>query len=234
MKVKICGITKPSEACYLKEVSADFAGVVMFYEKSKRCVDIFTAKKIVDEFKVRKNTEGLSVINGDCENESVSFSESLSTPKDVSTVKTVAVTVCPNKDQLMKIYECGFDYVQIHGNVEKELLEKSPLPVFKAFNVSDIHMYETYKGIDNVKGFVFDAATPGSGETFDKSILKSIKRDYNRLFILAGGLNENNVAELVKDINPDCVDVSSGVEICKEKPDKDMEKIKRFVNVIRQ
>ena len=35
-KVKICGLTKPSEAQMLNKYGADYAGFVMFYEKSKR------------------------------------------------------------------------------------------------------------------------------------------------------------------------------------------------------
>lgn len=35
-KVKICGITKPSEALMLNRYQADYAGFVMFCEESKR------------------------------------------------------------------------------------------------------------------------------------------------------------------------------------------------------
>ena len=35
MKIKICGITRPEEIEYLREIGADFAGFV-FFEKSKR------------------------------------------------------------------------------------------------------------------------------------------------------------------------------------------------------
>ncbi len=38
MKVKICGLTRQEEAEYLNENGADFAGIVLFAQKSRRCV----------------------------------------------------------------------------------------------------------------------------------------------------------------------------------------------------
>jgi phosphoribosylanthranilate isomerase len=49
------------------------------------------------------------------------------------------------------------------------------------------------------------------------------------MFILAGGLTPENVYDAVKRVNPDCVDVSSGVEK-DEGIGKDRNKIFAFVN----
>lgn len=47
MKIKICGLTDVKEAEYLNRNQVDFAGFVMFYEKSKRNVTIEQAKPIM-------------------------------------------------------------------------------------------------------------------------------------------------------------------------------------------
>ncbi len=48
-KIKICGITKPEEAAYLKEFGADYAGFVVFFPKSKRNVSLEQAALIMKE-----------------------------------------------------------------------------------------------------------------------------------------------------------------------------------------
>lgn len=143
-------------------------------------------------------------------------------------VKTVAVMVNPTIRQINTAKECGFDYVQVHGNAEGSLLQSSPLPVIKAFNVSDINRFDEYNKIDNIAGFLFDSAVPGSGKTFDWSLLEERPQNENKMFILAGGLNPDNVADAVERIKPDCVDVSSGVE-SNSGIGKSKKKIKEFI-----
>lgn len=46
-KVKICGLTSPAEARYLNENHVDFAGMVLFFPKSKRNISIEQAKEIM-------------------------------------------------------------------------------------------------------------------------------------------------------------------------------------------
>ena len=61
-----------------------------------------------------------------------------------------------------------------------------------------------------------DAGSFGSGKTFDwSSAAKQIRNKEllkDRSFILAGGLNPSNVKEGIRLLQPDVVDVSSGVE----------------------
>ena len=46
-KIKICGLTSPAEAWYLNENHVDFAGMVLFFPKSKRNISIERAKEIM-------------------------------------------------------------------------------------------------------------------------------------------------------------------------------------------
>ena len=195
MIVKICGITTIQEAEYLNNVKIDLAGMVLFFEKSRRNITIDKAKEII------KALDGK--------------------------IKTVAVVVSPTIAQVLEIESAGFDYIQIHGKMPEGIFEKTGIPVLKAFNVNDMELYDEYNNNSGIKGFVFDAAEPGSGKTFDWNSIKNIKRN-EKMFILAGGLNPDNVAEAIKAVKPDGVDVSSGVER-KGGVGKDYEKIRKFV-----
>ena len=146
-------------------------------------------------------------------------------------IKKVAVVVAPTKEHMDEISGLGFDVIQIHGQVDDELIEGAKLPVWKAFNVKDMDMYPHYQKLSNITGYVFDAGEPGSGKTFDWNSLANIKRD-DRLFILAGGLTPDNVSRAIEQVHPDMVDVSSGIEYDVagnvQKPGKDPEKMRRM------
>ena len=109
-------------------------------------------------------------------------------------IKKVAVVVSPSIEQVKSIENAGFDFVQIHKDLPDGLFNETLIDVLKAFNVNDLEELGKYKNIENIKGYVFDAPTYGSGETFDWSLLNNIKRD-DKLFILAGGLNGDNVRD---------------------------------------
>lgn len=202
MKIKICGLTRVEEAAYLNQCQVDFAGFVLFYPKSKRNITMEQAEKIA---------------------QALDFA-----------VKRVAVVVSPSLQQIRQIEASAarFDYIQVHGALSGELLEQIRLPVLRAFNVTDMGNYPFYHASDKVAGYVFDAAEPGSGKTFDWSLVKQVPRD-EKLFLLAGGLNPGNVREAAGVLCPDGVDVSSGVEY-DDKPGKDLEKVKSFVQNARE
>lgn len=146
-------------------------------------------------------------------------------------IKKVAVTVSPTKEQVIEICAVGFDYIQIHGELSKDVLEICSIPIIKAFNVSDLNNFDYFSQIDKISGFVFDASAPGSGKTFDWDILDNLPRS-DKLFILSGGLNASNVLEGISKVKPDIVDVSSGVEYS-DKPGKNPDKIKEFIDTVR-
>ena len=148
-------------------------------------------------------------------------------------IQKTAVVVSPSLEQVRKIEETGFDYIQIHGQIPSGFSENCHLPVLKAFNIRDMRDFPQYSANPAVAGYVFDAAEPGSGQVFDWNLVKEIPQD-DKLFFLAGGLNPGNVAEAISCIHPDGVDVSSGVEYGKDRTGKDPEKIRAFVSRARQ
>lgn len=195
MKIKICGLTDKKEAEYLNRNQVDFAGMILFFPKSKRNITIEKAKDI------------MSALNPE--------------------IRKVAVVVEPTLEQVKEIEEAGFDYIQIHGKLQEDLLKQVKIPVLKAFNIKDMDDYKDYHNNPHIAGYVFDAQEPGSGKTFDWRLVKDIPRD-EKLLLLAGGLHPDNVQEAINYLHPDGVDVSSGVEYT-HKPGKDGEKIDLFV-----
>ena len=149
-----------------------------------------------------------------------------------ASIKRVAVVVSPSIEQVRQIEAAGFDYVQIHGEIpETEAEAAIAIPILKAFNVSDMGSYEKYHNDSRIAGYVFDAIEPGSGKTFDWKLVDNIPRD-EKLLLLAGGLNPNNVRMAIEAVHPDGVDVSSGVEN-DDKAGKNPEKIHDFVAAIK-
>ena len=87
-------------------------------------------------------------------------------------------------------------------------------------------------GYDSATALLFDSneigQPGGSGKQFDWDMLP----DLNRPIILAGGLDQSNVAEAINKLKPYAVDVSSGIEI--DKGVKDQYKMNEFVKSVRK
>lgn len=148
-------------------------------------------------------------------------------------IKKVAVFVSPSLEQLILAEKLGFDYLQIHGELNKDVLEWGKLPIWRAFSVTKGMKTEEIKKIkDNIAGIVLDGEVPGAGKTFDWGEQRKFCQK-GKTLILAGGLNEINVKKGIEMIKPDIVDVSSGVEN-ENKRGKNAEKIRRFVKAVRE
>lgn len=184
-EMKICGLTRPEEAQMLNRAGADYAGFV-FFPKSRRNVSFAQASEI------RKK------LNQD--------------------IKAVAVCVSPRKELLEQIEKAGFDMIQIHGELKPEILEQASLPIWRACNLEQPEELKNIEQHEKITGYVVDAKTAGSGRTFDweksREALQAARENcfQGKKFILAGGLNPENVAEGITLFAPDVVDVSSGVE----------------------
>ncbi|MBF0379560.1 MAG: phosphoribosylanthranilate isomerase [Magnetococcales bacterium] len=129
--------------------------------------------------------------------------------------------------------QCKLDIIQLHGDESPDDCLNLPRRVIKAHR---IETNEDFIGLDKyrVSGLLLDAKVKGlyggSGESFDWSLLSSYHAPAP--LILAGGLNPDNVAEAIEQVNPYGVDVSSGVESTPGR--KDASKIIRFIQEVKQ
>ena len=90
---------------------------------------------------------------------------------------------------------------------------------------------EKYEKESKCVGYVFDAVEPGSGKTFDWGSIPRLPEN-GKPWLLAGGLNPENVEAAIAGVHPYGVDVSSGVE-CASGQGKDPDKIRAFVRAVR-
>lgn len=113
------------------------------------------------------------------------------------------------------------DLVQLHGGESPDYCAAVDAPVLKRLRPSDL-----------ARRSEFDACRilvdPGSGDGIgiDWRGLGPFRED-----IVAGGLDPENVAEVIKLVNPAGVDVSSGVE--RPGGGKDYDRMRRFVGAAR-
>lgn len=154
--------------------------------------------------------------------------------KIIKRVKNVVTTVGVFMDDSLEfikkvIQEAEIDIVQLHGKETPEFCQKIEKRVIKRIHVNNYDTHQTLirKMRDfSVFSFLLDPGT-GSGKTFDWTIASNI----NLPLIIAGGLNPNNVKEMIQLLHPFGVDVSSGVE--KKIGKKDPEKIRRFIEEVK-
>jgi phosphoribosylanthranilate isomerase len=123
---------------------------------------------------------------------------------------------------------CGLDIIQLHGEESPSYCDAVRRRVMKAFRVQGMESLATL-GDYHVAGYLLDAYSPnsygGTGERFDWDCAVAAKG--HGPIILAGGLDQDNVASAVSRVAPFAVDVSSGVE---SSPGcKDPEKVRNFI-----
>ena len=82
---------------------------------------------------------------------------------------------------------------------------------------------------------MFDAYSKDKYGGLNKTFNWNIKINSNVPYFVAGGINENNVVEMIKKLNPYGVDISSGVEAggfkTKEKVSNIIKIIKKELNL---
>ena len=215
-KVKMCGISKVETIPAVVEAKPDYMGLV--FAPSKRQVTVEQAKILVEELhKVYVKKYG-----SDTEQD-----------KD-DTIKTVGVFVNETVDNLVTIAnEVNLDAVQLHGDEDETFIqflkERTNVEVWKAVQIRSAVDAEAW--IDSSADMLlFDAyhkdERGGTGEVFDWSSLD----EFERPFMLAGGIDSTNVARAIRTVRPYGIDISSGIETNGVKDD---EKIKAFTNIVK-
>ncbi|WP_057825988.1 phosphoribosylanthranilate isomerase [Lentilactobacillus sunkii] len=134
-------------------------------------------------------------------------------------IQKVGVFVNETTAEILAIYQAGaIDIAQLHGKSTAEEikeLQDAGLKVIQVFERKSIdpQSLANYLMVDSGKG---------SGQVLNWKALPHI----DRTTILAGGLNPDNISQAVTIVNPDIVDVSTGVETDGH---KDPAKIMNFI-----
>ncbi len=203
VKIKICGLMRSKDIEYVNEFMPDYIGFV--FAKSKRQIDFDTAKRLKEKLD--------------------------------KSIKTVGVFVDEDIETIAQIVNEGvIEFVQLHGSEDESYILnlrqklKSDIAIIKAVRDNSLNNNilkdNLLNKISTNADFILLDSGAGSGEIFDwdKKIV------CNKPVFLAGGLNEYNVSEAIKKIQPFAVDVSSGVETAGF---KDIEKIRSFIKKVK-
>ena len=203
MIIKICGIQNQDTLICCENNSINFFGMI-FYPKSPRNITIENANKL-NRISEKLNINGVGVF----------VNEEINELKEI--IKYV-----------------NLKYVQLHGS-EDELyikkLKKFGVKIIKSISVSNADDLKKINNYQTADYFLFDYKPKknelpgGNSKSFDWNILKSLKTD--KPWFLSGGINLDNIQQILVDINPCGVDLSSGVE--KELGIKDNRIINNFI-----
>jgi phosphoribosylanthranilate isomerase len=209
-RVKICGITDETHALAAAEAGADFIGLV--FAPSKRQVIPARAREIADAVK-----------------------------KSGAAIKVVGVFVNAPVFQVNEIADfCALDVIQLSGDESWEDCGKIANPVIKAIRVGRQSVEDICAELSAASRLLawrrfitlLDSEAGGkyggTGETFNWDLAREVARNFQ--VIIAGGLDAQNVAMLIKRVSPWGVDVSSGVE---SNGVKDASKIRAFIEAVR-
>jgi phosphoribosylanthranilate isomerase len=200
-QVKICGITNEEDALCAVHCGAAALGFI-FYPPSPRYIKPVDARKIIN---------GL--------------------PKEI--VK-VGVFVNEKVAEIKRVMEyCGLDMIQLHGDELPEFCREFPADrIIKAVelkNDNDLNHALDYDVaallVDNRHAGLYG----GTGKKANWDLACRIKN--KKPLILSGGLNEDNIAQAIKDVAPYALDINSGVE--SEPGKKDHAKLTRIFDIIR-
>ena len=198
-KIKIFGLKRLQDIEYVNELLPDFIGFV--FAGTKRRITDEKAK----ELKVALNPE----------------------------IKSVGVFVNDTLEHISFLANNNIiDIIQLHGDEDRkyiaDLRKLTDKKIIKAVRVKDSMSVQEAKEL-NADYLLLDTYSNsgeygGTGKTFNREYIPKNIGNY----FLAGGLNQNNLEEIIKDVKPYAVDLSSGVET---DGFKDREKI---IEIVRQ
>ena len=191
--IKICGLTSEEQALQVAKLGAHAIGNISVKE-SPRYISAEIKKKIFKTLeRLYPNVERVSVVQN-----------------------------CPI-DLIIKNFlgKPSETIIQLHGDEDidycKEIREKIPnIGLWKAFRI------KTEKDIDKIKPFedfvdaiLLDSWNKetygGSGKKIKSTYLKNLQ--FSKPWWLAGGISIEWIDEIITDIKPDGLDISSSIEI---------------------
>ena len=210
--IKICGITKTSQARSIAELKINAIGVIGV-KNSPRFVPEEECMKIFNEVeKVSSSIEKVLVI-ANAKLEEVKCINNRSTPPSV---------------------------IQLHGNESvdycRELKNEFPrIKIWKAFRLKAINDLENINQYEkNIDAILIDAwddkSLGGTGNRVPIELL--LNKTFKAPWILAGGISAEIIPEIFSKLRPDGIDASSRLEI--SPGIKDIKKVASLVREIRE
>lgn len=198
MRVKICGITQPAQGKAIANAGATALGFICV-PSSPRYVTKVQIRAVVEQL---EDTDRIGVFAN-------------STTEEICEIVAFS----------------GLTGVQLHGQESPEFCQqlRSILPnveIIKALRVKNSQaLDEAQMYCSWVDTLLLDAYHPqmlgGTGATLDWKALQEFQPDCP--WLLAGGLTPDNVLAALKQLKPNGIDLSSGVE--RAPGDKDLEKV---------
>ncbi len=210
--IKICGITKTSQAKSIAQLEINAIGVIGV-KKSPRFVPEEECIKIFNEIeKVSSSIEKVFVIANE-KLETIKCINNRSTPPSV---------------------------IQLHGDESvdycRELKTEFPrVKLWKAFRLKSINDLESIsqyeKSIDAILLDAWDdTSLGGTGNRVPIDLL--VNKTFTAPWILAGGISAEIIPEIFSKLRPDGIDASSRLEI--SPGIKDLKKVESLVHEIRE
>ncbi|MEP6589587.1 MAG: phosphoribosylanthranilate isomerase [Gemmatimonadota bacterium] len=205
---KICGLTRPEDAALAAEHGAWRLGVI--FADGPRLIDAARARAIVSA------SRGVPVVG-------------------VFRVQSVS-------DILKMVGATGIRGAQLHGDYSRhdaDAVRATGVEVWRVVTIDDETdlSHELASGALGADALLVEPRLPGAsggrGVALDGALAERARRAAPApvRFVLAGGLRPENVAEQIRLVGPDVVDVSSGVEFAPGR--KDPERLIRFLEIVR-
>jgi len=186
---KICGLKEKDSILCCEANNVNFFGLI-FYQQSPRNIAFKDAKELVN------------------------FSKNLR-------ISPVGVFVNHEINDLKDIIKSlNLKYIQLHGDENQEYISKIKksfdIKIIKKFSIKDEKDLIRINDINNTDYLLFDykpnhdELPGGNSKSFDWNLLKNAK--IKLPWFVSGGINESNIKNIKKTINPNGIDLSSGVE----------------------
>jgi phosphoribosylanthranilate isomerase len=236
-RVKICGCRSVEDALTAKDAGADFIGL-MFAPASRRRLAIEEGQAIVEAvgtpLRELEQDEPPPLRRG-AEGDAVAWFTHGAQALERLLARKHPITVGVFEDQPMEEVntiadECGLDLIQLSGNERWSDCLMANRQVIKAVDVPpDVTPEEVVAGLEAGSAIaVMLDISRGQGIQLDREIAVEVALALP--VWLAGGLTPENVSDVIRDVRPWAVDVSTGVETGGA---KDAAKIYRFVESAR-
>ena len=193
IRTKICGITRAEDAIIAADAGADAIGL-NFYAGSKRFVDPQVAQQVANAVRGRVALVGVFV------------NSSLEEVSDI-------------------VNQVGLSHVQFHGDEQPSIVAYMKTRLAGTFSIRAVRIREDdFESAQNeinqwqnagVDAVLLDAAAVGAyGGTGERLNWRALSQlEFKIPWLLAGGLDPDNVASAITACEPGGVDVASGVEL---------------------